>query len=131
MKVMWITAVLNERTIFTLLTINSGKLLQNGCSRSDKNSYSRKAWETSTRIKMIQKITSGNLRIRDTKSIVPHKKSKKSSNEFLCEFHGLLFLLNTRMPIKSAAASPTNNIPNKMVYMDLTNSIMKIKSPDD
>jgi hypothetical protein len=79
---------------------------------------------------MIQKITSGNLRIRDSKRIVPHKISNKRSKEFLCEFHGLLLLLNTRIPIKSAAASPTNNIPNKMVYMDLTNSIIKIKSPD-
>ena len=125
------TAVLSERTIFILLTINSGKLLQKGCSRSVKNSYSRKACETSTKIKIIQKITSGNLRIRDNKRIVPHKISNKSSKEFLCEFHALLPLLKMRMPIKSAAASPTNNIPNKMVYIDLTNSIIEIKSPGD
>ncbi len=80
---------------------------------------------------MIQKITSGNLRIRDSKSIVPHKISNKSSKEFLCEFHGLLLLLNTRMPIKSAAASPTNNIPSKMVYIVKANSIIEIKSPGD
>jgi len=50
------------------------------------------------------------------KSNIPQLTSKNSKKEFLREIHGLLLSPDIRVPTKSAATSPTNNIPSKMVY---------------